>query len=646
MRTPREQQLSEKQITRRAVTLGGLQVLFIGGLAGRMYHLQVQQEDQFRLLAEENRIDVRLIAPNRGLVYDRYGRLIAGNVQNFGVTITREEAQDTEEVLRRLGAIIPITPAQLDATRKALKARASFAPVLVRDGLTWDQISQISVNAPALPGVTPEVGQIRIYPLGQDFAHTVGYVGRVTERDLERVEDQDPVLRLPQFKIGKIGVERALDQSLRGRAGTRKVEVNAAGRVMRELESKGSSSGRTLRLTLDAALQNYTTERLGEESSAAVIMDIETGDILAAASAPTYDPNLFVGGISQTDYDALLNNTHRPLHNKIVSGLYPPGSTFKMITALAGLEAGLITPDERINCAGSLEVSDRKFHCWRRGGHGRMNARDSLVQSCDVYYYDLCQRAGIEGIAAMARKLGLGQRYDVSMTSVSEGLVPSRDWKFRTHKQDWRIGDTLNASIGQGYVLASPLQLAVMTSRLASGKSVMPKLLRSVDGRVQDGGAAPDLGLTPENLRLVREAMFGVMNDGKGTAFASRILTDGQKWAGKTGTSQVRNITAAERARGVVRNEDLPWERRDHALFVGFAPFDAPRYAVSVVVEHGGGGSTAAAPIARDLMLFALNNGLPPLSAYPGNQRRDVEDAQDALTLRNFPEIRANSTRA
>jgi penicillin-binding protein 2 len=342
---------------------------------------------------------------------------------------------------------------------------------------------------------------------------------------------------------------------------------------------------------------------------------------------------MFVRGISVKDYGDLTGNKYRPLANKAVQGTYPPGSTFKMVTALAALEAGEITTDETIRCTGYTEVASRRFHCWKRGGHGRMNLRNSLKQSCDVYYYDLAQRVGIKKISAMARRLGLGARHDVPMSAVAGGLMPTKAWKKENRDRDWVIGDSLNAAIGQGFVLASPLQLAVMTARIATGRAVTPRLVKSVDGVETPLGGGEPLGIDEEMLRQVRGGMFAVANESGGTGAGTRIADKSMRMAGKTGTSQVRNISKTERARGVFRNSDLPWERRDHALYVGFAPADAPKYAVAVVVEHGGGGSVAAAPIARDIMLAAQTDGIPPLSAYPSSQRGRVSSALKKLQL-------------
>jgi penicillin-binding protein 2 len=630
-RTARDTEESARRITRRALFMGGAMGAMFAVLGARMRYLSVEQADEFRLLAEENRIAIRLIPPERGKLFDRAGTLIAGNEQNYRVTLTRENAGDVDLVLARLSKLIPLTPEDIERIRRDLDRNSAFVPIIVADRLVWDDFSKVALNAPSLPGVTPEVGLSRHYPLIEDFSHVVGYVGPVSERDLEERPNPDPVLRIPEFQIGKIGVERWMEETLRGSAGNKRIEVNHVGRVMRELERTDGTPGQDVQLTIDADVQNFVQARLGEESAACVVMDVETGDLIACASAPGFDPNLFVRGISQRDYSALMEDDHRPLANKTVQGAYPPGSTFKMVTALAALEAGVITADTTHSCPGYIEFGDRRFHCWKRGGHGRVDLARSLAESCDVYYYEIAQKVGIDKIAEMGRRLGLGIRHDLPMSAITEGIMPNKAWKQERWGQDWRIGDTINASIGQGYVLASPLQLTVMTARIATGRAVVPRLVRSIGGQPVDPVQGEPLGLDPDGLRQVREGMFEVMNAQRGTAFSSRIADETMVFAGKTGTSQVRNITAAERARGVVSNDQLPWNRRDHALFVGYAPYENPRYAVTVVVEHGGGGSAAAAPIARDAILRALHGDIPPLTAYPANQRGRIETDLNAL---------------
>jgi penicillin-binding protein 2 len=645
-RSPRDSIDSHRGISRRGMLLGSLQAVFVGTLAFRMRYLQVDQADQFRLLAEENSIKVRLLPPARGLIHDRNGVLIAGNEQNYRITITREDAGDTDAVLDRLAQLLPLTDEDIEETRKEIARRSPTLPITVADRLSWENFSRVAVNAPALPGVTTEVGLSRIYPLGADFAHVLGYVGPVSDYDLSKLSDPDPLLQIPRFQIGKLGVEARMESDLRGKAGTRRIEVNATGRVMRELNRKEGDAGKNVEITIDQKLQNYVLARLGEDSAAAMVIDVQTGDILASASAPSFDPNLFVRGISGPDYRALTEDDHRPLADKAVQGAYPPGSTFKMVTALAALEAGVISPDETVYCRGFTELGNRRFHCWKRAGHGHMDLVEGLEQSCDVYFYEIAQRAGIENISAMARRLGIGERFDLPMSAISEGLAPDKAWKVRKYGKDWLIGDTFNSGIGQGFVLASPLQLAVMSARLATGRAVMPRLIRTIDGNDLALAEPPEIGLNENHLRAVRKGMFQVANSRRGTAYGSRIVDDTMRMAGKTGTSQVRNITAAERARGVTSNDDLPWERRDHALFVSFAPFDDPKIAVSVVVEHGGGGSTAAAPIARDIVLQALNDGFPPLTAYPESQRTRIEAERKALPLRDQQAPSGGSSRA
>ncbi|MEZ5778892.1 MAG: penicillin-binding protein 2 [Paracoccaceae bacterium] len=632
-RTPKDTQESARKITRRGVIIASVQAVTIATLGFRMRHLQLDQADQFRLLAEENSIKIRLIPPARGLLHDRNGTLIAGNEQNYRITITREDAGDIDDVLARLARLIPLSDEDIKHAKTEIERRSPTLPITVADRLSWEDFSRVAVNAPALPGVTTEVGLSRVYPLGPDLAHVLGYVGPVSDYDLSKLSDPDPLLQIPRFQIGKLGVEAKLEAELRGNAGTRRIEVNSSGRVMRELSRKDGDPGADVQLTIDHRLQNYVQARLGEESAAAVVLDITEGDILAISSAPSFDPNMFVRGISGTEYRALTENDHRPLADKSVQGAYPPGSTFKLVTALAALDAGVISTEESVYCPGYTELGNRRFHCWKRAGHGHMRLVESIEQSCDVYFYEIAQRVGIEKISEMARLLGIGARFDLPMSAVSEGLAPDKEWKKRKYNTDWLIGDTLNAGIGQGFVLASPLQLAVMAARVGSGRLVTPRLIRAIENRDVPVPGAPPLGVGEGHLRAVREGMFQVSNARRGTAYGSRIVDDTMRMAGKTGTSQVRNITAAERARGVISNDDLPWERRDHALFVCFAPLEAPRIAVSVVVEHGGGGSTAAAPIARDIILQALNNGFPPLTAYPESQRSRIEAQRNELRL-------------
>ena len=618
-----EKQTSQAIVSRRTLLVGGIQAGLVGVLGARMHYLQVQESDQFRFLAEENRIKISLIPPARGQVFDRTGRPLAQNVQSYRVTITREDAGDIDETIARLGQLIQLDPELVAEARVELKKRRGDTQVTIAEKVTWEELARVAANAPALPGIEPQVALSRHYPLGADFTHVIGYVGPVSDYDLSRIENPDPLLNLPRFQIGKTGLEAREEEELRGKAGTMRLEVNASGREVRELGRQEGKPGADIQLTIDHMLQNYVQARLGSESAAAVVIDCESGDLLAIGSSPTFDPNLFVNGISVNDYNGLIEDDHRPLVSKSVQGTYPPGSTFKMVTALAALEAGIVSSEDTYRCKGHLEVYSQKFGCWKRSGHGNVDLVRSLRESCDVYFYELALETGIERISEMARRLGIGERHDIPMSAVAEGLAPTKEWKNRVKGEDWVIGDSVNASIGQGFVLASPLQLAVMTARLATGRAVTPRLIKTIDGVEQPSGAGAPMGLNENHLRQIRKGMYEVVNHGSGTARSSRITSPDHQMAGKTGTSQVISRR--------VKCDEVPWRQRDHALFVNYAPYDNPRIAVSIVVEHGCGGSSTAAPIARDITLQALYGEDPPLSAYPARDRGRISAQQKRL---------------
>lgn len=643
-RSPKDTEESVRVISRRGLVLGGLQIAFMGGLALRMRQMQIKEAEQYRLLAEENRINVRLIPPARGVIYDRNGVEIAGNSQNYQIIIVREDAGDVDAVVEKLKTLINLNEEDLERSLREMNRRSPFVPVTLADRLTWEEISEVAVNAPALSGITPDVGLSRYYPMGGDFAHVVGYVGPVSEYDLSKLEDPDPLLQIPKFQIGKNGVETKLEMELRGKAGTKRIEVNAAGRVMRELDRDESTPGADIQLTIDHRLQNFAQARLDGESAGAVVMDVENGDLLAIASTPAFDPNLFVRGISSQDYGRLTEDKFVPLFNKAIQGTYPPGSTFKMMPALAALRADVIDQKETVFCRGYINFGGRRFHCWKRSGHGSMNFNSAIAESCDVYFYELANRLGVDRMAEISFEFGLGLHHDLPLSAIREGVIPSTKWKAQVRGQRWTPGETLNTVLGQGDVLASPLQLAVMTARIASGRAVVPRLIKSVNGVETKIADAEPMNVPTSHMNAIHQAMWDVSNGARGTARRSRIVAEGLGIAGKTGTSQVRNISTAERTTGVLKNSELPWEQRDHGLFVAFAPYDKPKYAIAVVIEHGGGGSSAAAPPARDILLQALYGGLPPLEAYPRDQRERIRTMQEELPLR--PSTRAAPSRS
>jgi penicillin-binding protein 2 len=614
-----EEKDKSRQFSRRAAFLAGGKLLLLSALGGRMYQLQVLQAEQFSVMAEENSISQRLIEPPRGRIFDRYGRPMAENEQNYRVQVVREEAGDLKQVLAKLSKFVPLTDAdQAEVVRQSKKIR-TFDPMTVRENLSWNQVAAIEVNVPDLPGVSIDVGQRRRYVQGTLSAHILGYVAAPAEDEVKG----ERLLQMPGARIGKSGIERQYEADLRGKAGTKLVEVNAVGRVIEEKKEDRieAQPGADVIIALDADLQRYTQVRLSRERSAsAVLMDVHTGDVLALGRWPSYDPGMFTRGITQREWLALTNDELRPLANKAIAGQYAPGSTFKMIVALAALKEG-INPKTTVFCPGVMKLGNARFHCWKKGGHGYVDMSEGLKHSCDVYFYETARKTGIDNIAAMARALGLGGVTGVDLPGEKPGLIPDSDWKLATFGEKWQQGETLVAGIGQGFITATPLQLAVMTARIANGGfAVVPKLRRNgVIGEVGDppGPYGPLLEISPEHFAIVKEGMNRVMNEVGGTAYRARIEEPGMEMAGKTGTAQVRRITLSERATGVRKNEDLPWDRRDHALFVGFAPVHAPQYAVAVVVDHGGGGSKVAAPIAHDILVEAQRRNPSRIARTP-----------------------------
>ncbi|MSP82017.1 MAG: penicillin-binding protein 2 [Alphaproteobacteria bacterium] len=586
-----------KTFARRAAILGGGKVLLLTGLGVRLHDLQVKNADRYALLAEENRINLRLLVPRRGHLLDRFGIGVAINQQNYRLLITPEHSGDVDATLSELAALL-----ELDAETKARVLREahraqSFLPVTVRENLTWDEVALVEVNAPDLPGVTVEAGRSRFYPFHDLAANITGYVAAVSEAELT----DDPLVRHPDFRIGKSGVEKSYDTQLRGEPGTSQVEVNAYGRVIRELARDEGRPGDDIELTIDMGLQEMAVRRFGTESGSTAVIDVKTGDVLALVTVPSYDPEPFTRGLTRQEWKALVEDPRGPLNDKSIAGQYPPGSTFKMMVALTALDSGILGPGHGVFCPGQMVLGNRTFHCWKKGGHGSLTMVNALQQSCDVYFYDVARRVGVDRIAAMSQRFGLGAVTGLDLPGEKPGLTPTSAWKEAVKGEKWQHGDTVVIGIGQGYMLTTPIQLALMAARIGSnGHAVSPRLTRLKPE------APPDamIGLKPEHLALVREGMNLVTNSERGTAYRARIAEPGFEMAGKTGTVQVRRITNAERD-AKRKLEDIPWAQRDHGLFVAYAPVHDPRYAIAVVVEHGGSGSKAAAPIARDILYEA-----------------------------------------
>ncbi len=573
--------------SRRAMFVSGAQVGIAGLLATRMAYISIVDNDRYRLLAESNRVNLTLIPPRRGWIVDRYGKALADNRVALRVDLIPDRLRNRDAVLSRLTDILSLDEDAVDRIRRDLDAGGGAAPVEVATDLDEARFAAVSVNLPELPGVAPARGFVRNYPAGPSVAHLIGYVGAASAEDYQVA--RDPLMLTPGFKVGKDGLEKDYQETLRGRPGARRAEVTARGKLVRELDSQGDIPGDTLQLTIDADLQDFAARRLGLESGAAVVIDCVTGGILAMVSMPAFDPNSFTDGIGRLEWKMLNEDERIPLLNKAMRGLYPPGSTLKPMVAVA-LQAHGVDPEETVFCPGGYRLGNRLFRCL--GRHGTMNMTHAMEKSCNTYFYSMGRRIGFDAIAPVARAMGLGQEFELPGTSQRYGTIPDSGWKQRRYGQDWSQSDTLNATIGQGYVSVSPLQLAVMAARLASGRALQPKLL------LGDAGSrtAPALPFPVEHLDVARMGMNMVVN-GAGTGARSRLDIENVLLAGKTGTAQVRGLNAGNGKSGA-------WRSRDHGLFVCFAPVENPRYAASVVIEHGMGGARAAAPVAKDVFTF------------------------------------------
>ena len=593
--------------------MGGLGVL----LAARMGYIAIAENEKYELESESNRVNLSLIPPRRGWILDRNGAPLASNRADFRVDIIPDRTPDTEATIAALTKILNLDGNQAADIRKQVSDGPGYQPVEIASGITYDEFAAVSVRLPDLPGVVPQRGFSRFYPTGPSVGHLIGYVGTANAEEYAE-QDRNPLLVTPGYKIGKDGLEKQYEQELRGVPGARRVEVTASGRIVRELETREDIQGDPIRLTIDGPLQDYAARRIGLESGSVVVMDCETGDLLCMASMPSFDPNSFSQGIGRVEYSMLRDDERVPLRNKVLKGLYPPGSTVKPMVSMAFMREGL-DPDETVFCGGGLRVGNRVFRCWKRGGHGTVNMAKGIYQSCDVYYYHFAQRIGMDPIAAMAQRCGMGQEFPLPVASQFYGTVPYPAWKEEKYGRPWQAFDTVNATIGQGYMLANPLQLAVMSARLATGRHVQPRLVTSTPVKGFD-----EVDFAPEHVAYVRQAMSDVVN-GPGTAGRARLPFDDIKMAGKTGTAQVVGLNLSDGKSG-------PWKYRDHGLFIFFAPFDKPKYAGAVVIEHGGG-SGSAYPIARDVMTFLFDpeKGMEMLRGFeeqwggPAQQRLDAK---------------------
>jgi penicillin-binding protein 2 len=603
--------------TRRALLVGAAQLTLFGVLGRRLYEMQIEDSARYDTLSDKNRVSARLVAPPRGRILDRFGTVVAGNTLNWRALILAEQAGDVDAVLDAFGRVVPFDDRDRGRVERELRVRRRFIPVIAREFLTWEEMARIEVNAPDLPGVLVDLGSTRNYPFGPALAHIVGYVAPPNEADVK----DDAMLALPGIRVGRNGMEKAQEVPLRGKAGAVQMEVNAVGRVIRELDREEGTPGADLGLTLDADLQGKVLARLGDESASAVVLDARNGEVLAMGTNPSFDPSLFNSGVSEAQWIEWTRNRRAPLINKAAAGLYAPGSTFKMAVGMAGLESGAIRLGETLSCPGYIDVGDTRFHCWRKGGHGALDVRGGLQHSCDVFFYQVALKTGIDQIAAVAKRFGIGVDLGIELPGARRGLMPTREWR-RSRGHPWQIGDTVSCGIGQGYIETTPLALATYCARIATGRAVQPHFTRTLGGAMQPGVQAADwpaMDVAERYLQVCRQGMWAVVNAPNGTAPIARLRLPGVQLAGKTGSTQVRRVSRAARESGHFKSENLPWEFRPHALFVCYAPYDEPRYAVSVVVEHGNAGAAAAAPIARDIMQDTLTRD--PAGRAPPPQR-------------------------
>lgn len=605
----RDQILRSRSFGRRALVLTGAKLFLMSTLAIRLYYLQINQSKKYKTLSDDNRIRLEPILPKRGKLFDRYGEILAENEKHYKVWFDPTQTKEPMEVLQKLVALLGVGEEKFKYLTEKLKEKPK-EKILIGEHVDWKNVSAIEVNNTDLPGVSVSSVQVRNYKLRDAAVHLIGYVSAPSEDELRKI----PLLNHEDFKVGRNGIERMLEEELRGRAGIRNMEVNAYGLGVRELDIEDSTAGQDISLSIDAELQKFTSEQIsdkggvGKSGGSVIVMDVQTGEIVTLVSTPGFNPNKFVEGISHEEWQQLKDNQDNPLINKAISTQYAPGSTFKIIVALAGLAKGVIGPNTRHYCPGYMDYGDRRFHCWNDRGHGQVNLKDAIAQSCNVFFYKISQDIGIDAISEMSMRFGLGSETGIQLPGEVEGLVPTKDWKRREHGKDWYVGETINSSIGQGYLLTTPVQLVKMTAQIANGGYIVnPTLLKQ--NILSD--KKPDLNIEQEveekeslkvsdyHLRVVKSGMEMVVNKPMGTAYQSRIQNPEFAMAGKTGTVQVRHRVEDE-------DEFIPKKYRNHALFVGYAPYTKPKYAISVVIEHGGSGSFAAAPVAKLIMEKAL----------------------------------------
>ena len=616
-------QNKSKLISRRMFILSTLKIGVFISIISRLFYLQISENIKYRSLSDKNRFREWKLVPQRGIIEDYFGEKIADNTQTFQLHMIPEDVPNIEALFFKLSKIIDFNEKKKNRIIRRLKKRKPWEPIIVSDNLSWSEFSRLNLFLHEMQGVKPVVALARKYFADGSSSHIVGYVSDTSVEDLENSQLLRKI-NVPGLKTGKNGLEKFLNDAIIGKPGIQRFEVNAFGKRIKELKLVSGSQGESFRTTIDQEVQKFTSELLKDKSGSVCVMDIYTGDIVSIVSSPTFDPNKFVHGISREDWQALIKNKKKPLINKPMAGLYPPGSTIKPIVALSALENDVISPKLVVECKGSIELYGHTYHCWKEKGHGFMNLRNGIKQSCDIYFYEVSRRLGVDRLSITAKQFGLGKKVLGSFNEERSGVVPNTKWKLKNIGKGWVLGETLITGIGQGYFLTTPLQLCLMMAQLANGGyEIKPRIIDDkyslqpivdawrgefISRRYNLDISVPGLKKlfkNKENIKFVLDALYGATNEPMGTSYGSRLIKPEYIYAGKTGTSQIRTITEEEREQKL-KNIDKPYEQRDHALFIAFAPYKKPRYAISVVIEHGGTGSSGAAPIAKKVIKKVL----------------------------------------
>jgi len=594
-------------INRRMFITGSLKFFIMVGIVSRLFFLQVKENKKYLTLSDKNRIREWKLAPVRGEFHDYFGNIIAGNFEAYQLHVIPEQVENFKYVIYRLKDLLDLSESEFKKVLKRKKEIKPWETLIVSNNLSWDKFSKINNHLYDLNGVKPVISISRNYPFDENFTHIIGYVSQANEQDIENTELIKKNF-VPGLKVGKIGLEKSFEEILIGTNDIERYEVNAYGRRISQLEFQKGKKGKTLKLTVDTEIQKLANELLKDKAGSICVMDIFTGEVIAMHSSPSFDPNLFVFGISQDNWQIIRNDPMKPLLNKTLQGRYSPGSTLKPIVALSALENGIINTSFTVRCTGKTEMYDQTYHCWKKEGHGYVSLRNAMKMSCDTYFYEIARKLGVDKLSETAKKFGLGKKvFDNLFEIEKDGLIPNTKWKKNTLGKGWLLGETIITGIGQGYIQTTPIQLCLMTAQIANGgHKIYPKIIIDDKEKIKPNDYYTPLYKNSKNMKIIQDAMFGSTNEVMGTSYRSRIDNPKYQFAGKTGTAQVKKITERERELDL-KTSEIPYEQRDHALYIAYGPYVNPRYALSIVVEHGGNGSTTAAPMAKKLFKLVID---------------------------------------